>query len=121
MAEGYGFTETIIWQYLDDPTELPKPSFTYWMPLPAMIAAVGYKITGTFRGAQFPFWLMAGLLSWMGYAISWHLTHERWQARTAALFVAAGGYYAAYWVQPTTFVLFAWVGGGWFVSSSLGT
>ncbi|RMH00805.1 MAG: hypothetical protein D6706_03095 [Chloroflexi bacterium] len=112
LAGGLGFTEEIIWQYLDDPAGLPKPSFTYWMPLPSLVAAVGYRLTGTFRGAQFPFWLMAGLLPVMAYVIGWRLTGERWVARTGALFTAFGGYYTAYWVQPSTFVLFAWVGGG---------
>jgi hypothetical protein len=112
LAEGYGFTQEIIWQYLDQPQSLPVPSFTYWMPLPALIAAAGYTISDSFRAAQLPFWLMAGFLPWMSYGIAWHLKHSRWMARTAALFTATGGYYAAYWNQPTTFVLFAWVGGG---------
>ncbi|MFO7679370.1 MAG: glycosyltransferase family 39 protein, partial [Chloroflexota bacterium] len=112
LAEGHGLTQEIIWQYLDQPDSLPVPSFTYWMPLPAIIAAAGYKISDSFRAAQLPFWLMAGFLPWMGYGIAWHLKHNRRLARVGALFTAAGGYYAAYWVQPTTFVLFAWVGGG---------
>ncbi len=113
LASGEGFTEEIIWQYLDDPAGLPTPSHTYWMPLPSIIAAVGYKLGGTFRAAQAPFWLMAGLLSLMSYAISWQLSGgQRWQARTAALFTAAGGYYTAYWAQPSTFALYAWTGGG---------
>ena len=112
LAEGYGFSEQIIWQYLDGPESLPTPSFTYWMPLPALIAAAGYAVSDSFRAAQFPFWLMAGFLPWLSYAIAWRLKEERWIARTAALFTAAGGYYTAYWVQPSTFVLFAWVAGG---------
>ncbi len=112
IAEGHGLTQEIIWQYLDQPERLPVPSFTYWMPLPAFIAALGYKVHDSFRAAQIPFWLMASFLPWMSYAIAWHLRKTRWMARTAALFTAAGGYYAAYWNQPTTFVLFAWAGGG---------
>ena len=112
LAAGEGFTTEIIWQYLDAPHGLPAPSHTYWMPLASIIGAAGYRLLDTFRGAQIPFWLMAGLLPLLSYAINWRLMRERWQARTAALFTAAGGYYAAYWVQPTTFVLFAWVGGG---------
>jgi hypothetical protein len=112
LAEGYGFTQEIIWQYLDQPQGLPTASFTYWMPLPAIIAAVGYKLSDSFRAAQFPFWLMVGFLPWLSYGISWHLKNERRIARTAALFTAAGGYYTAYWAQPTTFALFAWTGGG---------
>lgn len=112
LAEGYGFTEEIIWQYLDEPQGLPTPSHTYWMPLTSMIAAAGYALSDSFRAAQVPFWLMAGLLPLLGYTISWQLFKKRRLARVAALFTMAGGYYTAYWVQPTTFVLFAWVGGG---------
>ena len=112
LATGQGFTEPVIWQYLDDPAGLPKPSHTYWMPLTSMVAAAGYWVHDSFRGAQLPFWLMAGLLPLLSYAISRRFSAERWQARTAARFTMAGGYYAAYWNQPSTFVLFAWVGGG---------
>lgn len=112
LADGYGFTQEIIWQYLDAPESVPAPSFTYWMPLPAMIGAAGYAISDSFRAAQAPFWLMAGLLPWLAYAISWRLFANRRQAWTAALFTAAGGYYSSYFGQPTTFALFAWTGGG---------
>jgi hypothetical protein len=112
LAAGKGFTEEIIWHYLDNPSSLPHASFTYWMPLTSIIGAAGYALFDSFRGAQLPFWLMAALLPLLAYTISWHLAQERWQARTAALLTAAGGYYAAYWNQPTTFVLFAWAGGG---------
>ncbi|HSM57305.1 MAG TPA: glycosyltransferase family 39 protein [Candidatus Sulfomarinibacteraceae bacterium] len=111
LADGQGFSEEIIWQYLDNPQGLPHPSHTYWMPLASIIGAGGYLLTGSFRGAQAPFWLMAGLLPLLGYAVNWHLTGERRQAYAAAAFTAVGGYYTAYWVQPTTFVLFAWTGG----------
>lgn len=113
LAEGHGFSEEIIWEYLSDPDSLPTPSFMYWMPLPSLLAAAGYLISGgAWRGAQIPFWLMAGLLPWLSYAINWQLRQQRWQARLAALFTLCGGYYAAYWNQPTTFALFAWTGGG---------
>lgn len=111
LANGQGFTANVIWQYLDAPDGLPAPTFTYWMPLPALLAALGYKVTGTFRGAQAPFWLMAALLPLLSYLIAWRLSRQRWQAVTAALFTMAGGYYAAYWIQPSTFALFGFVGG----------
>lgn len=111
LAEGYGFSELVIWQYLDDPAGLPTPSHTYWMPLPSILAAIGYRLFGTFRAAQIPFWLLAGLLPLLSYLISWRLTTDRWSAWAAGLFTAAGGYYAAYMNQPSTFALFGAVGG----------
>lgn len=120
LAAGEGFTEPIIWQYLDNPAGIPGPSHTYWMPLTSMVAALGYWLLGSFRGAQLPFWFMAGLLPLLSYAISRQLVpRDRWQARTAALFTMVGGYYAAYWVQPSTFALFAWVGGGCLLALAL--
>lgn len=112
LAEGAGFQEMIIWQFLDNPSGLPTPSHAYWMPLTSIIAAVGYELVGTFRGAQIPFWLLGGLLPLLAFTISRHLAGVRWQAWVAALFTAAGSFYAAFLSQPSTFAPFAWAGGG---------
>ena len=32
LAGGHGFSEQIVWQFLDEPDGLPAPSHTYWMP-----------------------------------------------------------------------------------------
>jgi hypothetical protein len=110
LAAGLGFNEMIIWHFLDKPVALPAPSHTYWMPLPSLLAAAGYKLFGTFRGAQIPFWLLAGLLPLVAYTISRHIAAERGQAWTAALLTAAGGFFAVYWNQPESFAPFAWAG-----------
>ncbi len=112
LAAGAGFEEMIIWQFLDDPAWLPTPSHTYWMPLTSIITSLGYRLTGTFGGVQIPFWLMGGLLPLLAFAISWQLVGLRWQAWVAALFTAAGSFYAAFLSQPSTFAPFAWAGGG---------
>lgn len=119
LASGHGFTEEIVWQYLDDPQGLPAPSHTYWMPLTSIIAAAGYGLADSFRAAQAPFWLMASLLPLLSYLISWQLYRRPWQARTAALFTMTGGYYAVFWVQPSTIALYAWVGGGCLLALAL--
>ena len=33
LAEGQGFTEPFLWNYLDNPSGLPHPSHAYWMPM----------------------------------------------------------------------------------------
>jgi hypothetical protein len=55
---------------------------------------------------------MGGLLPLLAFAISWQLVGLRWQAWVAAMFTAAGSFYAAFLSQPTTFAPFAWAGGG---------
>ncbi len=111
LAAGRGLTTQVIWQYLDDPAGLPAPSHTYWMPLPSLLAAAGYLLSDSFRAAQAPFWLLAGLLPWLSFVIAGALGAKRWEAWAAALFTAWGGYYAAYLSQPTTFAPYAWAGG----------
>ena len=110
LAAGNGFNTMVIWQYLDEPAGLPAPSHTYWMPLPSLLAAAGYKLVDAFVGAQLLFWLLAGLLPLLAYVISYALTRERWQAWAAALLTAAGGFYASFFSQPSTFAPFAWSG-----------
>lgn len=111
LADGYGFSELVIWQFLDDPVGIPTPSHTYWMPLPSLLAAAGYSLRDDFTGGQLAFWLLAGLLPLLAYIISWRLVGQRWQAWVAAIFTTVAGYYAAFLGQPSTFAPFAWAGG----------
>src|SRR5512139_3595080 len=64
IAAGQGATEPYLWNYLNDPSGLPAPSFAYWMPLVSLIAALGLKLAGAFGwwGARIPFFLLAGLV-----------------------------------------------------------
>ena len=112
LAEGEGWTEMVVWQYLDDPAGVPTPSHTYWMPLPSLFAAAGYTLLPTFRGTQLPFWLMTGLLPLLSYALSAQMGGKRWQNVAAALLTMTGGFYLGNWNQPETFAPFAWAGGG---------
>ncbi|MEM7118074.1 MAG: glycosyltransferase family 39 protein [Chloroflexota bacterium] len=123
LAAGYGFTEEVIWQFLDDPSGLPLPSHSYWMPLPSMLAAAGYTLVDSFRAAQLPFWFLSSLLPLFSYKLSWRLSGVRWQAWTAALLTASGGFYNTFWSQPSTFAPFAWLGAGclWLMATALQT
>ena len=111
LAAGDGFTELVIWQYLDDPAGLPTPSHSYWMPLTSILAAAGYSLGDGFWAAQLPFWLLAGLLPLLAYWISLQFFSERWQVWTAVLLTMSGGFYTRFLNQPSTFVPFAWAGG----------
>lgn len=111
LAAGEGFTEQVIWQFLDDPAGLPTPSHSYWMPLTSMLAAVGYSFGDGFWAAQLPFWLLAGLLPLLTGAISLQFFNERWQVWTAVLLTMSGGFYTRFLNQPSTFTPFAWAGG----------
>jgi hypothetical protein len=111
LAGGHGFSEMIVWQFLDNPDGLPIPSHTYWMPLPSVLAAIGYLIRADFLGEQLVFWLLSGLLPILAFAISLFISGERWQAWVAALLTASGSFYGAFFSQPSTFTPFALFGG----------
>src|SRR5512135_2903505 len=56
LAQGYGFNDPYVWNYLDQPTALPHPSHLYWMPLPSLLVAISQTILGVnYRAAQLPF------------------------------------------------------------------
>ena len=111
LAEGEGFTEEVVWQFLDAPAGLPTPSHSYWMPLPSILAALGWLISPTFKMAQLPFYLLTATLPILSFVIAKWLWDDRQLAWMAAILTATGGFYASTWNQPETFAPFAWAGG----------
>ena len=108
LAEGRGFTEPFIWNYLDDPQALPRPSHQYWMPLPSILAALSMRVFGVnFRAAQAPFVLLSALLPVIAYAIAWQISARRRHAWAAALFALFSGFFVPFWSLPETFAPFA--------------
>ena len=39
-ANGKGNEEPFLWNYLNDPTEIPTPSHAYWSPLTSIISGI---------------------------------------------------------------------------------
>ncbi len=76
LASGYGFSELILWNYLDDPTGIPHPSHGYWMPLASILAAVGMALTKSlsFSAARIGSLILAGCLPPLTAAIANTLT-----------------------------------------------
>ena len=111
LAEGHGFTEQVVWQFLDAPVALPAPSHSYWMPLPSILAAFGWLVSPTFKMAQLPFYLLTASLPILSFAIAQWLWRDTKLAWMAALLTATGGFYASAWNQPESFAPFAWAGG----------
>ncbi len=93
LARGEGFTEWVLWHYLDDPAGLPHPSHGYWMPLASILAALGIKLlpSGGFAAGRVIFLGLAGLLAPVTAALSYALHPRRntaWLAGLLAVFPA---------------------------------
>jgi hypothetical protein len=79
LASGHGFTETIAWNYLNNPQSLPQPSHAYWYPLASLVAAAGMSLTGkiNFVSARILFVLMAAAFPPVVAALAYHLRPKR--------------------------------------------
>jgi len=112
LYEGRGFTEPFIWNYLDDPEGVPRPSHLYWMPLASILVWLSFLLLGpTYRAAQVPFALLSALLPLLCYVVAYETTRSRRHALCAGVLAVFGGFYLAYWVTPDNFAPFALAGG----------
>jgi hypothetical protein len=117
LASGRGFTEPFIWNYLDDPDGVPRPSHAYWMPLASLLAAAGMAMTGstTFAASRIFFLLLAGLIPVATAALSWELYHQRAMALLAGALALLPGFYLPYLATSDTFVIYMLLGALWFL------
>jgi hypothetical protein len=108
LAQGLGFTDPYVWNYLDQPATLPQPSHLYWMPLPSILAAISQSIFGVnYRAAQIPFVLLSAALPVLAYLIAQRVSGVRRHAWVAALLTIFSPFYLPYWGVPESFAPFA--------------
>ena len=111
LYEGQGFSEAFIWNYLDDPAGIPRPSHLYWMPLPSILAYGSFLIFGpTFRAAQAPFAALSALLPGIAYLAAYDVSRDRRRAWLAGLLTTFSGFYLIYWGVPDSFSPYAVAG-----------
>lgn len=113
LARGDGFVEDYLWNYLDAPMELPVPSHRYWMPLTAMLAAMGMAAFGApadYDAAQAPFILLAAGAGMVAYATTRSLAGNRRNAWIAGLLTAFGGFFAPRWGAIDSFAPYVLIG-----------
>lgn len=112
LVQGDGFSEQILWNYLDDPTEIPHPSHGYWMPLTSILASVGMFITGnhSFGAAQIVFILVASLFPPLTAYLSYQLTQNQRSAILAGGLAILPAFYLPYLTTTDTFGVYAVLG-----------
>ena len=98
LVRGFGFTEEILWNYLDNPGPLPHPSHGYWAPLASMLAAAGMGLAGQvgFRQAQIGFVILGSLIGPAIAALAAALGMQRRQVWLAGGLGVLCGFFAAY-------------------------
>lgn len=108
LAQGRGFTEPFLWNYLDQPDGLPHPSHTYWMPLASLLAAAGMKLAGSggFFAARWPFVLLAALVPWLTCRLAQRLGAKPATAQLAGWLAVFPGFYLIFTTLTETFGLY---------------
>lgn len=118
LAQGKGFTEPFLWNYLDDPEGLPHPSHAYWMPLASILSALGMRIARgfDFASAQWIFILLSALIPLITAALAFSLTSRRDLSLIAAFLALFSGYYAPFLTTTDTFTIYMLLGGGFLLA-----
>lgn len=108
LANGHGFTEPYLWNYLDDPAGLPHPSHAYWMPLASIVSAFGMWITGqsTYAAGRFPFILLSACVPLLTAALAWRVSRQTRLAMVSGLLSIFSLYYAPFMPVPDNYALF---------------
>jgi hypothetical protein len=122
LAASEGFTENVIWNYLDNPQGLPRVSHTYWLPLTSLTAALGLLLSGgqqflaaqRFFCAQVPFVLVAAAVPVITYRIALRLYGRQREALLAGVLALFSGFYLPYQVTTSTLGLYMLEGGLFF-------
>ena len=117
LAQGHGFTETYLWNYLDNPQQLPHPSHAYWFPLASILAATGMFITGqaTFWAARLGFIFAAALVAPVTASLCFQISSSRENSIAAGLLAVFSGYYVTYLPTTDNFGIFMLLGGLFFL------
>ncbi|MEJ2759601.1 MAG: hypothetical protein P8046_14065, partial [Anaerolineales bacterium] len=120
IAAGCGWEEMFIWNYLGDPTGLPVPGFTYWMPLTSLVAALGIWLFGgsmpAFEAAQVVFVLLASLVPPLTASLTVTITRRRNAAWLAGFLAGFTGFYLPYQTTTDSFVVYMVLGGLFFLT-----
>lgn len=118
LAEGEGFTEVTLWNYLDDPAGLPHPSHAYWMPLASIVAWVGIEagaFLNPFEAAQTVFVLLAGIVPPLTATLAYSFSGKQGMALLAGILAAFSGFYLPVLATTDTFGLYMILGGAFFL------
>ncbi len=118
LAEGKGFTEPFLWNYLEDADGLPHPSHAYWMPLASILSAFGMRLTREFgfASAQMPFILLSALVPLITAYLAFFLTQKRSLAFTSAFLAIFRGYYTPNLLTTDSFSLYMILGGSFLLA-----
>jgi hypothetical protein len=117
LAQGKGFTEPYLWNYLDDPPGLPHPSPAYWMPLSAIISAAGmwFARSSSYDAGRLGFLLLASFVPVVTSALAYTFTQRHDLALVSGLLAIFSIYYAPFVAVTDNYSPYLILGGLYFI------
>jgi hypothetical protein len=106
IASGQGFSEELIWNYLDAPQILPHASHSYWPPLPSMLAALGpwtFPLADAFSAGRTATILLSAAISPLTALLAFQLTRRKGTALFAGLLAMVSIYYLPFLTTTDSF------------------
>jgi hypothetical protein len=112
LAESRGFTEPYLWNYLDNPPELPHPSHTYWMPLASIVSALGMWLAGksTYAAGHLPFIFLSACVPLLTAGLAFDVSRQTRLAIVSGLLSIFSLYYAPFMPVPDNYAVFMLLG-----------
>lgn len=131
LATGSGLQAPYLWNYLSDVQSLPAPAFSYWMPLPAFLAAPFVWLggpSGAVPGAQPALWvwgavpmaLLGALVPVIAALTAWRASRRAGLAWLAGGLTLGTGLYLIRWSNIDSYAPFAAATAGAFCFTALG-
>jgi hypothetical protein len=108
-----------LWNYLDDPTGLPHPLFTYWKPLASIVTAIPLAVFGSdnFQVGRIIFYLIASLIPPFAIYFGYQITKNNFSSYLVGVFVLFSGYYFKFYTIPETITLYVILGALYFFTA----
>ena len=99
LLSGKGFTQDFLWNYLDDPSGIPHPSNTYWMPLASIFSAicVPYKQGDQDASLWVLFIIISSFVPLLTARAAFSFSSRRTDGWMAGLLALFSGFYLLYY------------------------
>lgn len=112
LAEGRGFNEPYLWNYLDDPQALPHPSHSYWMPLASLLAALGMRLTGStqYASGRLAFIVLAAIVPMVTVRLALTFSKRVFPAVISGLLAVFSIYYVPFLPVPDNYGIYLVLG-----------
>ncbi len=109
------FTIPVLWNYLDNPSGLPTPIFSYWMPFSSLLSTLSMCIFGSsFLGSRILLVLLSAGLAPFAYWLSYKISFNRFSSFLAGTLAIFSGYYLKFLTIPETILTYMFLGALYF-------